>query len=282
MRSRDLMTAAAALALAAVAGWLFLARPGASVPPSGRASVGAAATPAGRRAADGRGPGASVMPEGGRGAADAAGGTARGGEGLGAPDSGRSAAATMPLEDEPLALVNGVPLTMARVFPPGVMRAGDQMPRSTYEKFLDEAVNRAVVVQEAERRGYADTPEFKQLVGELRDDVAGLSNLSPEEREWQANELRELALADRLYREEGIVPRKVTPEEVDAYYRQHAAEYDWVRRREEARGATPERIERRVREEIRRDLQGPVGRETQQQREALARSLRDTARVEIP
>jgi hypothetical protein len=91
-----------------------------------------------------------------------------------------------------------------------------------------------------------------------------------------------MALAEKVYRDAGILPRKVTAEEVDAYYRQHAADYEAVRRREAERGRTPEKIERRVKDEIRRDLQGPIAAETRRRREALAAELRRSANVQIP
>jgi hypothetical protein len=188
--------------------------------------------------------------------------------------------AHIPSSNEPLARVNGVDLTPDKIFPPGVMRAGDQMPKVALDKFLEDAVNRAVLVQEAERRGLAEAPDFIKLVDDLRGDIAGMPNLSPEQQAWQLNELRDNALMDRVYREEGIVPRRLGPDEVETYYQAHASEYDWVRKREALKGSPPEKIERRIREEIRKDIQIPIKRELSRKREFSA-ALRKNATVEI-
>jgi hypothetical protein len=177
--------------------------------------------------------------------------------------------------------VEGSPLSLAQIFPPGAASPGDQFPRATLLRFIQDAVDRRVLVLEAERRGYADEGDFLRLMSELRQDVAELPHLTPAEREWQLNEMREMALADRLYREEGIVRRRVEPGTVEDYYRSHSAEYDWVRKREALKGASPEKIERRVKEEMRRDLEAPAKREARRQREELAARYRGSYQVEI-
>lgn len=279
---RTWVAGGAAMVIVAAAAWYLGASTGGGVPaaspPTTPAAAPARSSPSGGggRAAGGQGArepdGAAVAP-------------VTGGEASGATGSRSEKpfeVAVIPLADEPLARVNGVALTPARVFPPGVMRRGDELPKVAYDKFLDDAINRAVLVQEAERRGYADDPEFKRLVEQLRADIAGLPDLTQEQREWQVDELRGLALAEQVYRAEGIQPTRVTPEEVEAAYRAHAADYEWVRQRESLRGTSPEKIERRVRDQLRRDLQEPIARETRRRRDALAASLRSAASVQIP
>jgi hypothetical protein len=197
------------------------------------------------------------------------------------PASAGPELAQIPLDNKPLARVNGVDLTPSKIFSPGVMRSGDKLPKVALDKFLEDAVNRAVVVQEAEKRGFAEAPDFIKLVDDLRGDVAELPDLTPEAREWQLNELRDMALMNRVFQEEGIVPRRLGPDEVEAYYQAHAAEYDWVRKRETLKGSTPEKIERRIREEIRKDIQIPIKQELSQKRDAFTAALRETANVEL-
>jgi hypothetical protein len=180
-----------------------------------------------------------------------------------------------------VAVIDGVALRAEEVFPAGTLGPGSRIPRETYRTLLEEAVKRRVVVREAERRGYADDPEFLRLMGELREDVSGQPGLTPAERDWQLRELRETALAGRLYREEGIGTRRVTPAEIDARYRERSAEYDWLRKREAARGSTPARIEYRVREQIRADLEAPLHEEALRLREELAARLRLSIPTEV-
>lgn len=189
--------------------------------------------------------------------------------------------ASIPLGDAPLARVNGVDLTASKIFPPGVMRSGDRLPKIALDKFLEEAVNQALVVQEAEKRGYAEDPDFIKQLDEFREDVAGMPNLSPEERAWQFNELREMALMDRVFKEQGIVPQRLGNDEVEAYYQAHSSEYDWVRKREALKGSSPEKAELRVWAEIKKDLQIPIKRQLTQQRDEFTYSLLKQANVEL-
>lgn len=189
--------------------------------------------------------------------------------------------AAIPEAHKPFARVNGVDLTPDKVFPPGVMNAGDEMPDVALEKFVEDAVKRALVVQEAEKRGFATDPEFAKLVEDLRGDVESLPNLSAEEKAWQLAELRDQALMDRLLLEEGIVPRRLEPGEAQAYYQAHSAEYDWVRKREALKGTPEDKIERRVMDEVRKDLMIPIRQEYTARREAFTAELREGAEVEI-
>ena len=186
----------------------------------------------------------------------------------------------LPTNDLPLVKVNGVALTASQIFPPGTLQPGDELPQLTLDKFVEDAVERVLLVQEAERRGFSQDPAFLQYMEETRQDIEEFPNLTPEQRVWQFEELRAMALMHRLFEAEGIMPRRLDPAEVEAYYQAHSSEYDWVRKREQLKGTPPDQIERRVLTEVRRDLQIPIRREFNEKIEAYTESLRQKARID--
>ncbi len=160
------------------------------------------------------------------------------------------------------------------------MRPGEELPQLTLDKFVEEAVDRTLLVQEAQRRGIASDPALLQYIEELKTDLEEFDNLSPAQKAWQFEEMRDMAFTHRLFEQEGLIPRQIEATEIESYYQAHASEYEWVRKRERLKGTPEDQIERRVLAEVRKDLQIPIRRELAAKVEAFTDSLRRKAQIE--
>lgn len=180
-----------------------------------------------------------------------------------------------------IALVNGNPVSISDVLPPGVLQPGDSLPEAAYHKYLQNAVDQSLMLQEAGELGLMDTPEYQEMVEDMKNDLAELPGLSDEQKQWRLEDYSRMAVVQELYQREGLTPERINNEEVDTYYEAHNDEYEWLRKRENLKGSGTEKIERRVKMEIRRDLEAPRKKEVMEKRDAYLKSLRERADIEI-
>jgi hypothetical protein len=183
--------------------------------------------------------------------------------------------------EEALAVVDGIVITLDDLMPPGTLAAGEIMPREAYDKFLNKAIDDALLVGKAAEMGMADTEDFRELVEDMRKDLQEMPDLNEDDIAWRLDRFSKMALISDLYLREGLVPERVTREEVEDYYLSHGHEYDWVRKREGIKGSDPDRIERKVKEEIKRDLALPRNQEIRERREAYLEELRLQSDIRI-
>lgn len=182
---------------------------------------------------------------------------------------------------EPLAMVNDLPITAYDLFPPEVLEPGEVLPEQAYRAYLDQAIERKVLLDEARRLGMADTGTYRETIAEMEEDLQVLHNLNEEQRQWRLKHFSETVLVDSLYKAEGLIPRRVTKEEIEEYYGEHGDEYEWLRERERRKGSDPDKIEKRVRDMIKKDIKEPISRDMREKRSAFADSLRQKANIEI-
>ncbi len=183
-------------------------------------------------------------------------------------------------DEQPPLMVNDRPVTIDDVIPPGVLKPGDSMPEMAHRKFMALAEEQRLLVQEAQEKGLADTPEFLERVADMRKDLEEESNLSDEDKQWRLEHFTRTFLINKLYRQEGLIPERVSNKEVDLYYESQGYEYEWLRKKEALKGSSPEKIERRVRKEIKRDLEAPLKQEIGEKRKAYIESLRERSDIE--
>jgi len=176
--------------------------------------------------------------------------------------------------------VNDTPVSVYDVIPPGTLKPGDELPEGAHRKFMDLAEDERLLVQEAQERGLADTPEYQAMVEDMREDLTEMSALSDEQRQWRLEHFSTMALINELYRQEGLMPQRVSGEEADRYYETRSDDYEWVRERETLKGTSPDKIERRVRQEMRRDRAVRLNKGLRERRRAYLESLRERADIE--
>ena len=181
------------------------------------------------------------------------------------------------------ATVNGRPVRMTDVMPPGVLNAGARLPKGTYNAFVDQAVNASLLVQAAREVGIADDEDMARISENMRRELAEVSDdESPEEIDWEVKHFTRTAVINELLRQKGLTAKMVGADEVQEYYDGHSDEYDWLRQREAARGETnPEQVERRVKEQIRQDLMLPRAREARKKQKAYIETLREGADINL-
>ena len=181
------------------------------------------------------------------------------------------------------ATVNGRPVRMTDVMPPGVLNAGARLPKGTYNAFVDQAVNASLLVQAAREMGIADDEDMARISENMRSELAEVSdNESPKEIDWEVKHFTRTAVINELLRQKGLTAKMVGDDEVQEYYDGHSDEYDWLRQREAARGETnPEQVERRVKEQIRQDLMLPRAREARKKQKAYIETLREGADINL-
>lgn len=183
--------------------------------------------------------------------------------------------------EEVVATVNGRPVAIGNVIAPNVLQPGDTLPESAYKKYLDKAVDETLLMQQAEEEGLTDSQEYAEIVADTKKDLDEISSLSEEEKAWRVQRVAKMAAINELFMKEGLVAEKVTPQEVNQYYENNAGNYDWLREREAARGTSPERIERKVKQQIKRDLMAPRRKEIREKQKAYIESLREHADIKV-
>lgn len=212
------------------------------------------------------------------------------GNGAGArqePEAGKKPAAVIAtVATDPgavAATVNGQPVRMTDVMPPGVLETGARLPEGTYKAFVDQAVNASLLVQAAREMGIADDEDMARISENMRSELADVADdESPKEINWEVKHFTRTAVINELFRKEGLTAKMVGKDEVQEYYDGHSDEYDWLRKREAARGVTnPEQIERRVKEQIRQDLMLPRAKEARKKQKAYIKTLRDDADINL-
>lgn len=183
--------------------------------------------------------------------------------------------------EEVVATVNGRPVAIGDVIAPNVLQPGDSLPESAYKKYLDKAIDETLLMQQAQEEGLTDGKEYAEVVADMKKDLDEISSLSEEEKEWRVQRVAKMAAINELFMKEGLVAEKVTPQEVNQYYENNAGNYDWLREREAARGTSPERIERKIKQQIKRDLTAPRKKEIREKQKAYIQSLREDADIKI-
>lgn len=183
--------------------------------------------------------------------------------------------------EEVVATVNGRPVAIGDVIAPNVLQPGDTLPESAYKKYLDKAIDETLLLQQAQEEGLTDSKEYAEVVADMKKDLDEISSLSEEEKAWRVQRVAKMAAINDLFMKEGLVAEKVTPQEVNQYYENNAGNYDWLREREAARGTSPERIERKVKQQIKQDLMAPRRKEAREKQKAYIQSLREYADIEI-
>lgn len=181
------------------------------------------------------------------------------------------------------ATVNGQPVRMTDVMPPEVLEAGARLPEGTYKAFVDQAVNASLLVQAAQEMGIADDEDMARISENMRRELAEVSdNESPEEIDWEVKHFTRTAVINELLKQKGLTAKMVGDDEVQEYYDGHSDEYDWLRKREAARGKTnPAQIERKVKEQIRQDLMLPRAQEARKKQKAYIETLREDADINL-
>ena len=86
-------------------------------------------------------------------------------------------------------------------------------------------------------------------------------------------------MINELYRQEGLIPERVSKEELDEYYETYSHQYEWVREREALKGRSPDQIERRIKKEMQRDLKALLNQDLKERRQAYIESLRQGADI---
>ncbi|RLB42175.1 MAG: hypothetical protein DRH12_06390 [Deltaproteobacteria bacterium] len=180
-----------------------------------------------------------------------------------------------------VATVNGKPVSIEDVVPPNVLHLRDTLPATAYRKYVNKAINEALLVEKAIEEGLMDDEEYARILMDTKKDLDEISSLSEEDKEWRAQRVAKTALIRKLFKNEGLVAEKVTRQEVEEYYAAKSASYNWLREREVARGTTPERIEIKVRQQIKRDLVGRRRREMRREQESYIESLREEADIYV-
>lgn len=181
------------------------------------------------------------------------------------------------------ATVNGRPVRITDVMPPGVLEAGARLPKGTYKAFVDQTVNETLLVQAAQEMGIANDEDMARISGNMRRELAEVSdNESPEEIDWEVKHFTRTAVINELLKQKGLTAKMVGNDEVQEYYDGHSDEYHWLREREAARGNTnPAQIERKVKEQIRQDLMLPRAKEARKKQKAYIETLRENADINL-
>jgi len=180
-----------------------------------------------------------------------------------------------------LATVNNQPVTITDIMPPGSFEPGDVVEEKSYKALIEKAVDQSLLVQKAGELGLSENEKYKEGVDFLRQQYEELElGDTPEEREWLIQNQARAALISELLSKEGLVPERVSDEEVREFYENNSVEYNWLREREAARGATPAAVERMVKEQIRRDLEEPMMREAGEKQKEYIESLREKADIQ--
>jgi hypothetical protein len=183
-------------------------------------------------------------------------------------------------DEQPPSMVNGTPVTVNDVIPPGVLLPGDSLPEMAHRKFMALAEEQKLLEQAAQEKGLDDTSAFSARVEDMRQDLEADPNLSDEDKQWRLEHFTRMVLIGELFRQEGLIPERISRETVDAYYESHSDDYEWLRKEEASKGSSPARIETKVKQAIKRDLEAPLREEMKEKRKAYIESLREKSGME--
>ena len=184
------------------------------------------------------------------------------------------------LPEEKSVRVNDTPVTIGNVVPPGVLKPGDEMPEDASLKFMNLAIEQQLLVQEAKARGLADAPEYQGIVEDMKNDLAEMQGLSEEQKQWRLEQFSKMALINELYRKEGLIPERVSREEVDQYYETYGGyEYDSLREREASKGTPQDKIEKMIKRQIKRDLEARLNKDLNERKSAYLDTLREQSDI---
>jgi len=183
-------------------------------------------------------------------------------------------------DEQPPSMVNGTPVTIKDVIPPGVLLPGDSLPEMAHRKFMALAEEQRLLVQAAQEQGLTDRPAFLAVVAEVRQDLEEDPRLSDEDKAWRLEYFKRTALINELYHREGLMPERISKEAVEAYYESHSGQYEWLRKEEALKGSSPEKIERKVKQAMKRDMEAPLKEEMREKRKAYIESLREKSGME--
>jgi len=183
--------------------------------------------------------------------------------------------------NDPLVRVNDVGVSLNTVMPPGALEPGEPMAEEGYKAYLDMAVDRELVVQKAAEMGIMESEQFRNIKDRLRAELEeGDPQAKKEDIDWEVDYFAATAVVNEVYRKEGLAPRRVTEEEVNENYDTRNADYDWLREREKNRGTGEDKIERKVREQIKRDLRDSAMQEALKKQRSYLDTLREQANIE--
>lgn len=178
-------------------------------------------------------------------------------------------------------MINGKPVTLGDVVPPGVIESGGTLHEDGYNQFINQAVDRSLLLQKAEDLGLTSTREYNAIQETMRAELGDMSmGGTEEERDWEIKYFTTSAVINELYRKEGLMPQRVSQEEIQTYYENNSVEYEWLRKREAAKGTNADKIERKVLDQIKKDLNFPSQKETREKRKAYLDELRGDANIE--
>jgi len=182
---------------------------------------------------------------------------------------------------KPIAMVNEVEVSLGDVMPPGILTPGEPIAEHGYNAYLNMAIDRQLTVQKAQEMGIMNSEEFQSMVETMRTEFEDADpQASKEDIDWEVNYFATSAVVNEVYRKEGLLPKKITKEEVGEYYDARSADYNWLREREKARGTSDDKIERKVQDQIKRDLRDPLSREAREKQRAYLDGLREDANIE--
>jgi len=89
-----------------------------------------------------------------------------------------------------------------------------------------------------------------------------------------------MALINELYRKEGLIPERVSREEVDQYYETYGGyEYDSLREREASKGTPQDKIEKMIKRQIKRDLEARLNKDLNERKSAYLDTLREQSDI---
>ena len=183
--------------------------------------------------------------------------------------------------DKPLTMVNDVEVSLNSVLPPGYLEPGDPMAEAGYNAFLDMAIDRELAVQKAREMDIIDSEELQTMKEDLHEKLLETNRRSSkEEIDWQVDHMITSAVVNKLYEKEGLMPPRTTKEDVEQYYNSRSADYNWLRERERVKGTSEDKIERRVQDQIKKDLRAPLVQESRKKQRVYLDTLRDQANIE--
>lgn len=183
--------------------------------------------------------------------------------------------------DKPLTRVNDVEVSLNSVLPPGYLNPGEPFAEAGYNAFLDMAIDRELVVQKAYEMDIIDSEELQVMKEDLHERLTSTNRRSSQEEiDWQVDHMITSAVVNKLYEKEGLKPPRITEENVEQHYNSRSADYNWLREREAVKGTSEDKIERRVRDQIKKDLRAPLVQESREKQRVYLDTLRDQANIE--
>lgn len=184
-----------------------------------------------------------------------------------------------------LATVNGVSITLGDLIPLTSTnpQAVQEMDPTAYHYFLQRAINRQLIMQEAQAKGIALTDgqqaQLDKLQSEREESEPGLVQkltVNPAEIQFQLQDEQAFMLQTSLMAAQGYSP-DVTPQEVQQYYQQHPDQYGPLPQDPQASQEAWQSIDYQIRE----TLANSVRLQYQQQLNAYMAQLTANANITI-